>query len=792
MKKLNRVVLIFFVIVVVLLGSAAVFIKVKYPPERVKALVLAQIEEKLHRKAGVGDVSISLFKGVELSNFKLSERPDFSQGSFVECRSFRLGFSLWTILKGKLVLSQIAFDSPKIHVVRMADGKTFNFSDITGPATESKAAPPQTNGPSSGVGGAGVAAGLLVENLRIKDGRVQFVDKAPHGTQVGLENLNFSVSGFSLLRPFKAALSADVGLRQDRKTLSAHLNLSGKVSIAGKGRVELNELTLVSGKTTVEVGGTIDPLLAEPQADLRVQLQSLDPATVTFFAELPAIAKNLGLSADLRVKGSQSDIQGSGAVNLDVAGLKGTLQISDLAYKQGKEPYIRLAAALENIEASRALPVKDVNVSGHLNGQVHGEGTLSRMAVTLSVDASNLAIQYADLLKKSSGVACKLQVKTDIERQDVATLHELGVVFGPLNLSASGVVSGLAQNQPRFNLSVNLSPLSLNELASMAGSLAAYKPQGSVSAHLKVHGTQSSPLVEGTVQLKGVAAEVMPGIPVSGLNAAMQMKADSLSMPSLSGKLMDSAFKISLSVQNFAAPHVTLGGGLDQLDVGKVLAALQKSPVKGTPPVPVPPQAVKAASAQGPLIPFSLKANFTVAQVTHPNYDGKALKLQCDLSGKGADPVYLKGTANINMGQGTLHNIPLVSALAAVIDPALSQLTYDSIVARMNFENGKMHLIQGDLNGQVSVLTTGAYTFENSGLDFTVHVKVPKDQVSPVIAQYAATGDVVPVDLGLGGTLARPRYSLKAAEMVKQKVTDEIKQKAGEAIQEGLKNLLKF
>ena len=52
------------------------------------------------------------------------------------------------------------------------------------------------------------------------------------------------------------------------------------------------------------------------------------------------------------------------------------------------------------------------------------------------------------------------------------------------------------------------------------------------------------------------------------------------------------------------------------LDVGKILSALQKPAAKGTPPVPVPPQAVKAASAGGPLIPFSLKSNFTVAQIT--------------------------------------------------------------------------------------------------------------------------------------------------------------------------------
>jgi hypothetical protein len=801
MKKLLRIAFVLVVVVVVLLIAVAYVIKMKYPPERVRALVLTEVEGKLHRKAQVGDVSISLFNGVGLSDFKLSERPDFSQGSFVECRTFRLGFSLKTILKGKLVLSEIALEKPVIHVVREADRKTFNFSDLTGSAAQSAAAvsPPSSTtspatAPSHSVEAvpASVAA-LLVENLKITDGQVNFIDKSPHGTQVSLDHLNFSVKGLSLVRSFKTAMSVDIGLRQDRKSLSARVNMTGKALLPGQGHLELTDLSVSSGKTLLEVTGTIDRLLGIPQVDLFVQLKSFDPTTVAFFAPLPAIASNIGLNGGVVVKGTQNDIQGSGRINLDVAGLKGLLRISDMAYKAGKEPYIRLAAALEDVEPSKALPVKNVSVSGHMSGQVNLEGTLSRMAIALSVDASNLAIQYADLLKKKSGVACKFQLKSDVERQDTATLHELGVTFGPLNLSAKGVVSGLTQKEPRFNLNINLSPLSLNELASMVGSVAAYKPQGTVSANLVAHGTPSNPLAEGTVQLKDVAAEVMPGIPVSGINATVQMKADSMSMPSLNGRLMDSPFKVNLAVQNFAAPHVMLDGSLDKLDVGKVLAALQKKPAaKGTPPVPVPPQAVKAVSAAGPLTPFALKANFTVAQVTHPNFDGKAFKFVCDLTGRGSNPATLKGTASVDGAQGAIHDIPIVSSLASVIDPSLKELSYSSIIAKMNFDAGKMHLTQGDLNGPVSVSATGTYTFENSGLDFAVHATVPANQVSPVIAQYAAVGDVVPLDLTLGGTLDKPKYSLKAAQMIKNKAMDTLKQQAGQALQQGLKNLLKF
>lgn len=798
MKKMIRLLMWVFIGFVVLLAGAAIFIKVKFPPERVKELVLARVQEKLHRQAEVGDVSIGLLKGVELSNFKLSERPDFSKGSFVKCKSFRLGFSLLTILKGKLVLSQILLDSPRIHVVRMADGKTFNFSDITRTSAPAEASSKSQAGAAGGKV-AGAAAALLVEKITIRNGEVQFIDRAPQeGYDVGLHNLDFSVSGFSLVRPFKATLSVDTNLRQGRKTLAARLGLSGKVSIAGKGRAQIDKLTLVSGKTDAEVSGTVEDLLGEPQADLRVQLKSFDPATAAFFAPLPDIARSMALSADLNVKGTQTNIQGSGAVNIDVAGLKGTLRISDMAYKAAQEPFIRLVAGLENIQPSKALPMKDVNVSGTLGGQIRAEGTLNNLEAAVDIDASQLKIQYADLLSKGAGVPAKLSVKTTLKKQETAELKDLKVLFGPLDLSASGVVSGLTQGKTSVNLRVDLQSLSLGELASLVGPVRAYKPEGIVSANLRVSGTQDNPLAEGTVRVKDVSAEAMPGIPVSGINSTVQLKANSASIPSLTGQLMGSPFKISLSVQNFSAPRVVFDGNLEKLDAGKVLAALSPEKGKGKAgfPAPVPPQAAVAVQQAGGAsnIPFALKMNFVVGQVTHPYYAGGPLKLTADLSGKGSDTQRLKGTAGVQMGRGEVQNIPLVSALARVIDPTMSVLSYDSLMASLVFDNGKVRVTDGRLNGQISLTVTGTYTFQNDGLDFNAQVRIPKDKVHPIIAQYAAVGtdDVVPVNMGVGGTLEKPRYSLKAAEMVKERVTEEIKQKAGDLIQKQLQNIFKF
>src|SRR5579884_3579866 len=199
MKKLFKVIVILFAVLVVLLIGATVALRLLYPPERLKSVVTAQAESQLHRKLEIGDVSVGLIGGLSVRSVKLSEKPDFSAGTFVSADDFSIRPQLLPLLHGKLVVSKILLSDAKISVVQHADG-TFNFSDLTGapakpaapapkPAARKAAKPapaPAAAPPSSGAGfafvfsdaelrraavdytGPGVKAALLVSDARVQ------------------------------------------------------------------------------------------------------------------------------------------------------------------------------------------------------------------------------------------------------------------------------------------------------------------------------------------------------------------------------------------------------------------------------------------------------------------------------------------------------------------------------------------------------------------------------------------------------------------------------------------------
>src|SRR5688500_8188939 len=127
MKKLLKVFLALIVLVVLLVGALLVAVRVFFPPEKVKALVLEHLSQRLHREVRLGQVSVGLISGLSLSNLDVSERPTFAQGTFLSMKRFSLHVALRPLLRKQVVVRSVLLSEPTIMVIRQADGKTFNF-----------------------------------------------------------------------------------------------------------------------------------------------------------------------------------------------------------------------------------------------------------------------------------------------------------------------------------------------------------------------------------------------------------------------------------------------------------------------------------------------------------------------------------------------------------------------------------------------------------------------------------------------------------------------------------------
>src|SRR5210317_381555 len=192
MKKFTKILAVVAVVVVVLVLCLVVLAKVLITPERVKQTVLPIAEEALQRKVELGDISVSLFSGIELNDLKVYEKD--GQEVFVGTKLVRLKYQLLPLLAMKVVIDEVTVESPRIRVVRMANGQ-FSFDDIIG-RSDKKAAKDRNQGESETT-----PIGLLVSHVSIENGSLVLIDhmlkgKTPHTVEIS--DLQVAAKGITL------------------------------------------------------------------------------------------------------------------------------------------------------------------------------------------------------------------------------------------------------------------------------------------------------------------------------------------------------------------------------------------------------------------------------------------------------------------------------------------------------------------------------------------------------------------------------------------------------------------
>ena len=153
MKKLLKIVLVLVGVGALLLLAGSVALRIYLPPEKAKALVLDRLSRQLQRGVQIDKVSVGLLSGLQVLNLKISESPDFAKGVFLSSDLFSLKIALTPLLFHKVIVRQIVLKKPEVTIIRSADGKTFNFSDLTSspapssPAVEGKKRVPSLSSP---------------------------------------------------------------------------------------------------------------------------------------------------------------------------------------------------------------------------------------------------------------------------------------------------------------------------------------------------------------------------------------------------------------------------------------------------------------------------------------------------------------------------------------------------------------------------------------------------------------------------------------------------------------------
>src|SRR5512140_1431693 len=129
MKPLLKVLGGAVLIAALALAGLVVFLKILYPPERIKSLAVEALSKRLGREIRLKNASIGLWRGISLEGLAVSEQPDFKAGTFLTADRISARPSLEPLLHRRLVLQRLTLEAPSVRIIRHAGGK-FNFSDL--------------------------------------------------------------------------------------------------------------------------------------------------------------------------------------------------------------------------------------------------------------------------------------------------------------------------------------------------------------------------------------------------------------------------------------------------------------------------------------------------------------------------------------------------------------------------------------------------------------------------------------------------------------------------------------
>ncbi len=320
MKRLLKITGLVLAVLVVLIAGFSFFINTYFTSGRLKALIVPKIEQTTGRKAAIGSISVSLFKGgVVLSDMALARRS--GKGDFLSAKELVLKFRLLPLLKKQLVINSLSINSPYILIERAKDG-TFNFSDLK---KRFEAGRGKKSGPQK------KAFNVAIQEVSIKNAKALFIDdmgKLPRAQADA--DMDFRLRTPPPPPPGKTqtampVISGDIDLKSLRMALkNIHSEISGRIKIARQ--ISLALLAVI-GKDRINIKGTAVNYQTAPAINLDISSQRLDLGRL--IALMPPGGKRKKTAGRPPKAGARPPAKGA-ASNLNA---KGSISIAEAFYK---------------------------------------------------------------------------------------------------------------------------------------------------------------------------------------------------------------------------------------------------------------------------------------------------------------------------------------------------------------------------------------------------------------------------------------------------------------------------
>ena len=433
MKKLFKILIIFFLITGVLFASGLLLLRKLLPPEKVKERIAQEVSARFNREIELGKIQIGLLKGIVVEDFAFSEFPNFKNGTFVESKQFSLKFQILPLLKKKVIIDQIELKDPKIRIVRNGDGKTFNFSDLVKPSPAPTPSPTPSKDESSPLA-------ITVSKAVISNGKVEFIDKSAQKMKLVISPIHLNITGTGLTKPMAVKLSFNLDSFLLGKDLRGKLEVSSVVDLP-KETVQIESHLWAMDLLTLQVKGKVESF-KKPKLDLDVKIPKVDLKALKEWVALPKEIKvSVTPNISLLLKGTQERLNYSATVKLDPIEMTidGLLKL----HPNNIDPTIQAAFKVNPFDLKEAEKLTDlaapyapsgkVSLSGEVSGPLkllQAKGTLRLENVQakykkINVQSLSGAFEFTDnslnvplltgQLSSQGKTPCDFKIKTSVD-----------------------------------------------------------------------------------------------------------------------------------------------------------------------------------------------------------------------------------------------------------------------------------------------------------------------------------------------------------------------------------------
>jgi len=694
-KKIVKFLSVTVGIIAVIIIGLTVFIKIYVTPERVKALLVPQAEKALNRKVAIGEVNISLLKGISVTDFAIREADE--KTNFVSCKDFVLKFKLLPLLSKQVIIDELRLVEPTVRIERSAEGK-FNFHDIgkKKPDTVQEESSPDTS--------RGLPVSLLVSSVSVRDSSLSLIDHTKEipdmkgslsvemtmqpsagGELISQGNIDLIIEEMTRWKPVKKTIE-DIG---------AGIQYTARLN-PDTGELVIENADLKARNVQVSIKGKTKNLTTAPDIDITLSMTNTAFADIqdllSSFIDLKGLSLSGSLATEIKVKGKPQEIDtltSDTAVTLEKVGitydkisttLGGTIAVStsgdnlslqnaDLKIQNipatikgtvknlRTSPYVDIAVSVPRVKAAAlqqaAAPftgLMGIDVSGSLNADFSIKGApkdLSAMNATGSLNLEKIGINYQDINAMLDGAI--------VLKKDLMTV-DLNTTVGENSTSLKGTVKNLFKNQD-INLNVYSGRLNIDKLILPPAAEKAEPASATESPASKEAPQEAEPLdlkltAQGEIK---VDLALFKGLNMKNLHMKYDFRDNKLNVTKLAGSAGKGTFDL-ISVADLSKKGYlySLSGTIDSLYAEEIINA------------------------------FFPEYKDTIYGIISTN-----LKF----SGKGTLPESIKrnlsGNADFTINNGKITNMPVLANLAAILN------TRELETINIKHGNGKVTITNG-------------------------------------------------------------------------------------------------